>query len=222
MKQMICSVCSYVYDETKGIPESEIAPGTKWEELPDDWKCPWCGAHKEAFREKSETPEASPKNPLKKPVLDSELSAMEMSILCSNLARSCEKQYLPKQAEAFLILSDFFKATVEPEPAENSENLLKLLEQDLSAGYPYAHEIASQNRDRGALRALAWSEKVTRMLQSLLSRYESEGEQMLTHTGVFLCSVCGFLYVGDQAPEHCPVCKVPAWKFEKIERRTSL
>lgn len=45
MKQMVCSVCSYTYDEAKGIPEG-IAPGTKWEELPENWKCPWCGAGK--------------------------------------------------------------------------------------------------------------------------------------------------------------------------------
>ena len=46
MKQMVCSICSYTYDETKGIPEAGIAPGTKWEDLPEDWKCPLCGADK--------------------------------------------------------------------------------------------------------------------------------------------------------------------------------
>ena len=56
MKQMVCSVCSYTYDEAKGIPEAGIAPGTKWEELPEDWKCPWCGAGKDAFWEKTEKP----------------------------------------------------------------------------------------------------------------------------------------------------------------------
>ena len=72
---------------------------------------------------------------------------------------------------------------------------------------------------RQALRALVWSEKVTRMLQSLLNRYRAEGEKMLENTGVYVCSVCGFVYVGDAPPELCPVCKVPSWKFERIERR---
>ena len=44
MREFVCSVCSYTYDERKGIPEAGIAPGTKWEDLPEDWKCPWCGA----------------------------------------------------------------------------------------------------------------------------------------------------------------------------------
>ena len=33
MKQMVCSVCGYIYDEAKGIPEAGVAPGTRWEEV---------------------------------------------------------------------------------------------------------------------------------------------------------------------------------------------
>lgn len=40
---------------------------------------------------------------------------------------------------------------------------------------------------------------------------------MLENTGVYVCTVCGFVFVGDAPPEQCPVCKVPSWKFEKIE-----
>lgn len=218
MKQMVCSVCTYTYDEAKGIPEAGIAPGTRWENLPDDWKCPWCGAGKEMFREKNEAP--SPElAPVEKPHVERELSPMELSVICSNLARGCEKQYLPEQEKGFLELATFFRAKAEPEPAADMEMLLTLVEKDLSAGYPYANAVAAEGPDRGALRALVWSEKVTRMLQSLLNRYRAEGEKMLENTGVYVCSVCGFVYVGDAPPELCPVCKVPSWKFERIERR---
>jgi len=44
-----CSVCGYVYDPEKGDPESDIAPGTPFENLPDDWVCPVCGASKDEF-----------------------------------------------------------------------------------------------------------------------------------------------------------------------------
>ena len=37
MRKYVCIVCGYVYDEAKGIPEAGIAPGTRWEDLPDDW-----------------------------------------------------------------------------------------------------------------------------------------------------------------------------------------
>ena len=219
MKQMVCSVCSYTYDESKGIPEAGIAPGTKWEDLPDDWKCPWCGAGKEAFREKQETPAAPTQKPLEKPHLEKQLSPMELSVICSNLARGCEKQYLPEQEKGFRKLAEFFREKAEPMDDASTQTILNRIEQDLSTGYPYAMAAASQKPDRGALRALVWSEKVTRMLQSLLTRYEAEGDQMLEHTGVYVCSVCGFVYVGEVPPTICPVCKVPSWKFEKVEGR---
>ena len=97
MKQMICSICSYTYDESVGIPDAGIAPGTKWEDLPEDWKCPWCGAGKDAFREKQEAVSVSAEQQVQKPHVEKELSAVEMSIICSNLARGCEKQYLPEE-----------------------------------------------------------------------------------------------------------------------------
>jgi len=49
-----CTVCGYVYDPEKGDPESGIAPGTPFEQLPEDWVCPVCGAAKDEF-EKGET-----------------------------------------------------------------------------------------------------------------------------------------------------------------------
>jgi flavin reductase (DIM6/NTAB) family NADH-FMN oxidoreductase RutF/rubredoxin len=44
-----CSVCGYVYDPSKGDPDNGIAPGTKFEDLPDSWTCPVCGADKSKF-----------------------------------------------------------------------------------------------------------------------------------------------------------------------------
>ena len=49
MKKYQCTICGYVYDEEKGIPDQGIAPGTKWEDIPDDFVCPECGAAKDAF-----------------------------------------------------------------------------------------------------------------------------------------------------------------------------
>lgn len=55
MKQYVGCICSYTYDEVKD-PEAGIAPGTKWEDLLEDWKCPLCGADKSQFREKRNRP----------------------------------------------------------------------------------------------------------------------------------------------------------------------
>lgn len=45
----ICNVCEWVYDEEKGYPEGGIAPGTKWEDVPEDFECPLCSVGKEEF-----------------------------------------------------------------------------------------------------------------------------------------------------------------------------
>jgi rubredoxin len=44
-----CVICGFIYDEEKGLPEEGIAPGTKWEDVPDDWECPECGVSKYDF-----------------------------------------------------------------------------------------------------------------------------------------------------------------------------
>ncbi len=47
----VCQVCGYVYDPAKGDPDCGIAPGTPWEDLPDDWSCPVCGVSKDEFEQ---------------------------------------------------------------------------------------------------------------------------------------------------------------------------
>ena len=47
--QYVCEVCGWVYDEEDGCPDAGIAPGTKWEDLPEDFVCPLCGVGKESF-----------------------------------------------------------------------------------------------------------------------------------------------------------------------------
>lgn len=49
MEKYVCEVCGYVYDEEKGAPDNGIEPGTKWEELPEDFVCPLCGVGKDEF-----------------------------------------------------------------------------------------------------------------------------------------------------------------------------
>jgi len=49
MKKYLCTACDYVYDPTVGDPEHGIPPGTAFEDIPDDWRCPVCGISKDAF-----------------------------------------------------------------------------------------------------------------------------------------------------------------------------
>lgn len=45
----VCQVCGYVYDEVEGDPDNGVAPGTKWEDVPDSYVCPLCGVGKDQF-----------------------------------------------------------------------------------------------------------------------------------------------------------------------------
>ncbi len=45
----VCSICGYIYDPEAGEPDSGIAPGTAWEDVPEDFVCPLCGVGKDQF-----------------------------------------------------------------------------------------------------------------------------------------------------------------------------
>lgn len=207
----ICQICGYVYDDAK-----EKVP---FEELPDDWKCPLCGAAKSDFKPEANGDEKKVVTAIEPMEEDLEkLSAGQLVALCSNLARGCEKQYKQEEADLFKQLADYFTAVVPAVNDASVEKLAKELQTDAN-NYAAVRATADANADRGAARVCVWGEKVTRMLSSLVNRYLNEGEAMLKDTNIWVCTTCGFVYIGDTPPELCPVCKVPDWKFEKIEGR---
>lgn len=207
----ICQICGYVYDDAK-----EKVP---FAELPDDWKCPLCGAAKSDFKPEGNGDEKKVVAAIEPMEADLEkLSAGQLAALCSNLARGCEKQYKQEEADLFKQLADYFTAVVPAINDASVEKLAKELQTD-AENYAAVRATADANADRGAARVCVWGEKVTRMLSSLVNRYLNEGEAMLKDTNIWVCTTCGFVYIGDTPPELCPVCKVPDWKFEKIEGR---
>ena len=207
----ICQICGYVYDDAK-----EKVP---FAELSDDWKCPLCGAAKSDFKPEANGDEKKVVTAIEPMEEDLEkLSAGQLAALCSNLARGCEKQYKQEEADLFKQLADYFTAVVPAVNDASVEKLAKELQTDAN-NYAAVRATADANADRGAARVCVWGEKVTRMLSSLVNRYLNEGEAMLKDTNIWVCTTCGFVYIGDTPPELCPVCKVPDWKFEKIEGR---
>ena len=207
----VCQICGYVYDDAK-----EKVP---FAELPDDWKCPLCGAAKSDFKPEANGDEKKVVTAIEQVEADLEkLSAGQLAALCSNLARGCEKQYKQEEADLFKQLADYFTAVVPAVNDASVEKLAKELQTDAD-NYAAVRATADANADRGAARVCVWGEKVTRMLSSLVNRYLNEGEAMLKDTNIWVCTTCGFVYIGDTPPELCPVCKVPNWKFEKIEGR---
>ena len=222
----VCTVCGYIYDEA----EQDVP----FAELPESWVCPLCGAPKALFELMEEEPSAKAEPAAAEPlpekndgeVLTDEdgdelrkLSPMEISALFSNLARGCEKQYQQEAMNCFKQLADYFEAAAPKETEVSFERLAKLVKNDLDVNYKKYRAEAEAEGDRGTLRAIVWGEKVTKMAQSLIDRYNREGAAFLENTNLYICTVCGFMYLGENPPALCPVCKVPGWKFEKVNGR---
>lgn len=147
-----------------------------------------------------------------------ELSFGEVSALCSNLSKGCSKQYRMEEAELFGQLAEFYKTKGGTESIGQLKDISKLIDQDLNSGYKKANLIATEMSDRGALRAIVWGEKVTKILNSILGRYERQQDSLFENSHVYVCEICGFIYIGDKLPDICPICKVPNQKITEVKR----
>lgn len=206
----VCSICGYIYDE-----EQEQKA---FSELPESWECPLCRAPKALF--KPEQQEKTIQTLEKVAEVDEDLQKLsfgELAALCSGLAQGCTKQYKEEEAALFMEIAEYFSAIAPEVEESNIDHLLELFKADLEQGYSLVRSEAQSLGDRGTLRACTWGEKVTNILNSLMLRCQKEGSGFLHNTQIWVCSICGFVFVGDAPPELCPVCKVPAWKFNKAE-----
>ena len=147
-----------------------------------------------------------------------EMLPEELGAVCSNLSKACAKQMRQEEADLFGKLSDYYEKQAKIQKGTSFKDLSALIEQDLSQGYAKANKAVLAEQDRGGQRALVWGEKATKLLKSLLVRYEKQGNALLENTSVFVCDICGFVYVGEQPPEVCPVCKVPSFKILPVRK----
>ena len=206
----VCSICGYIYDEA--------AEGVAFADLPEDWACPLCTAPKSAFEPQAAAPKTEALNaPVTVDTDLTELPAGDLSALFSNLARGCEKQYKAEEAKLYLEIASYFDSIAPAAPSMDVAALAEKIKSNLNTEYPALEAVCKAEGDRGALRAYTWGSKVTKMQQSIVNQYLQKGEAFLEHTNIWVCTVCGFIYIGENPPALCPVCKVPDWKFEKIQ-----
>jgi rubrerythrin len=151
-----------------------------------------------------------------------EMSPEELGAVCSNLSKTCAKQMRQEEADLFGKLSTYYGKQSPKQEKEQTVSSFKILaaliEQDLTQGYAKANKAIQAEQDRGAQRSLVWGEKATKLLKSLLTRYEKQGNALLENTSVYVCDICGFVYVGAEPPDVCPVCKVPSFKILPVRK----
>ena len=210
----VCPICGYIYDEA--------IEGTPFDSLPDSWSCPLCGAPKLMFGPEEAPQPAQDVQPA--PALEED----DLQLLpCRGLVRpvlqpgpgaarnNTKTRRPPCSARSQITL----RRRRPPCPTRTRRCWPVCSRRTWNRVTRRSHAAARDHADRGTQRVCVWGEKVTQMLYALLGRYQREGEAFLEGTQVWVCSVCGFIYIGDAPPELCPVCKVPAWKFDKMEGR---
>ena len=214
MKKYRCTICGYIYDEA--------VEKVKFADLPADWKCPLCGAPKEMFEEIiEEEKEEETKDNLTNVVNSEEeedlrlLSNYEISLICSNLAKGCEKQYLEEEEHLFKELASYY------ESKEDSNNgtfndVLDKVNNDLNE-LSSAMDIASSVGDRGAKRVITWALKTSNVIKYIIENYQKNGVNYLKNTKIWVCDICGFVYIGNEVPSVCPICKVPSLKILEVK-----
>ena len=213
MKKYRCTICGYIYDEA--------VEKIKFEDLPDDWKCPLCGAPKSLFEEvKEEQEPAKEKNTVNNEEQEKreelrELTNYEISLICSNLARGCEKQYLEEEQKLFRELAEHYESKEKSKEGTLNDVANELTEDNNK--FKSAMNIAEKYQDRGAKRIITWASKTTNIMKVILENYKNKGTDYLKNTKIWVCDICGFVYIGDVPPEICPICKVPKLKILEVK-----
>ncbi len=212
MKKYRCTICGYIYDEA--------IEKVKFEDLPEDWKCPLCGAPKSLFQEVVEEQEVIKDNVLtennEKESDDlRELTDAEIALICSNLARGCEKQYLEEEEKLFYELAKYYEEKMQNQKGTLNDVVNKISKDidELST----AMDIADQYQDRGAKRIITWATKTSTITKVIIDNYQKKGIEYLKSTRIWVCDICGFVYIGDVPPKICPICKVPSLKILEVK-----
>lgn len=184
-----CTICGYVYDEAIGDPDSGIAPGTKWEDIDDDWSCPLCGASKCDFVLIDDT--------LSKPVKASASSVVEFD--GENGNDPVVRQLAEAIAESERIVAeDLLRESGYMLPQGN--NIKEILEGFLKHN-------KSEDFPVDAVKIL-----LDKLFQKSVSK--KENIKMIKYR----CTVCGYIHEGEMGPDFkCPMCKQPASVFVAIE-----
>ena len=224
-----CTICKYEYDPTMGDPTQGIAPGTPFEQLPADWKCPRCKQGKEKF-EPIEEPK--PANPYAGTQTEKNLHA---AFAGESEARNKYTYFASKaKKEGFEQIAALFLQTAENEKEHaklwfkelngigtTAENLAAAAAgenyewTDMYEGFARTAEAEGFPELAAKFRGVAAIEKHhEERYRALLHNVEAQEVFAKSEVKVWECRNCGHIVVGTQAPDVCPVCNHPQAYFE--------
>ncbi len=233
MKKYKCTICKYEYDPAKGDPTQGIAPGTPFEQLPADWKCPRCKQGKEKFEP---VEEPKPANPYAGTQTEKNLHA---AFAGESEARNKYTYFASKaKKEGFEQIAALFLQTAENEKEHaklwfkelngigtTAENLAAAAAgenyewTDMYEGFARTAEAEGFPELAAKFRGVAAIEKHhEERYRALLHNVETKEVFAKSEVKVWECRNCGHIVVGTQAPEVCPVCNHPQAYFESNQQ----
>ena len=229
MKKYKCNICKYEYDPAQGDPTQGIAPGTPFEALPADWKCPRCKQGKEKFAAVEEAPTA---NPYAGTQTEKNLHA---AFAGESEARNKYTYFASKaKKEGYEQIAALFLQTAENEKehaklwfkelngiGNTAENLAAAAAgenyewTDMYEGFARTAEEEGFPELAAKFRGVAAIEKHhEERYRALLHNVEAREVFARSEVKVWECRNCGHIVVGTQAPVVCPVCDHPQAFFE--------
>ena len=228
MKKYICTICKYEYDPAQGDPTQGIAPGTPFEALPADWKCPRCKQGKEKFEPVAEVKA----NPYAGTQTEKNLHA---ALAGESEARNKYTYFASKaKKEGYEQIAALFLQTAENEKehaklwfkelngiGNTAENLAAAAAgenyewTDMYEGFAKTAEAEGFPELAAKFRGVAAIEKHhEERYRALLHNVEAKEVFAKSEVKVWECRNCGHIVVGTKAPDVCPVCDHPQAFFE--------
>ena len=205
MKKYKCTICKYEYDPAQGDPTQGIAPGTPFEQLPADWKCPRCKQGKEKF---VPVEEPKPANPYAGTQTEKNQGFEQIAALFLQTAEN-EKEHAKlwfKELNGIGTTAENLAAAAAGENYEWTDMYEGFARTAEAEGFP---ELAAKFRGVAAI-----EKHHEERYRALLHNVEAKEVFAKSEVKVWECRNCGHIVVGTQAPEVCPVCNHPQAYFE--------
>ncbi len=228
MKKYKCTICGYIYDPAQGDPTQGIAPGTPFEALPTDWKCPKCKKGKDVFQA-IEEPKSNPYagTQTEKNLMAAFAGESEARNKYTYFASKAKKEGFEQIAALFLQTADNEKEHAKLWFKElngigsTAENLAAAAAgenyewTDMYEGFARTAEAEGFKELAEKFRGVAAIEKHhEERYRALLHNVEAQEVFAKSEVKVWECRNCGHIVVGTNAPDVCPVCNHPQAYFE--------
>ena len=119
-----------------------------------------------------------------------------------------------KEKDLFRELSKYYEG-LEEDKTGSFDDIINMVNGDIN-NFSKSMDVFTKYEDRGAKRVVNWASKSTNIMKVVIDTYKEKGIDYIKNTKIWVCDICGFVYIGDNPPKVCPVCRVPSLKILEV------